>query len=103
MMGQGEVKRGKHAKIRKMKEKYADQDEEERQMRMALTGSKHVEGFDINKHNKLKHGDVVTAGIDAAEEEKKEEEVEAVEEQAEEQQEAAQAEAPAEADLNGAA
>ena len=30
MMNQGEVKRGKHAKIRKMKEKYADQDEEDR-------------------------------------------------------------------------
>ena len=50
MMNQGEVKRGKHAKIRKMKEKYADQDEEDRQMRMALTGSKQVTGFDINKH-----------------------------------------------------
>ena len=50
MMNVGEVKRGKHAKIRKMKEKYADQDEEDRQMRMALTGSKKVQGFDIAKH-----------------------------------------------------
>ena len=33
-----------------MKEKYGDQDEEERQMRMALTGSKQVTGFDLAKH-----------------------------------------------------
>ena len=59
MMNVGEVKRGKHAKIRKMKEKYADQDEEDRQMRMALTGSKKVQGFDIAKHQEIKHGKIV--------------------------------------------
>ena len=33
----------------KIKEKYADQDEEERNMRLMLLGAKKVEGFDINK------------------------------------------------------
>lgn len=55
------MKRGKHAKIRKMKEKYADQDEEDRQMRMALTGSKQVKGFDMAKHQKHKHGKLLDA------------------------------------------
>ena len=80
MMNQGEVKRGKHAKIRKMKEKYADQDEEDRQMRMALIGSKKVEGFDITKHQQYKHGKLMGAGEqpeddDAEEEEEEKEEV----------------------------
>ena len=66
-MNQGEVKRGKHAKIRKMKEKYADQDEEDRQMRMALTGGKQVQGFDISKHNAYKHGSLIEAGSAAQE------------------------------------
>lgn len=33
-----------------MKEKYGDQDEEERAMRLALLGGKEVTGFDIKKH-----------------------------------------------------
>jgi hypothetical protein len=36
----GAVARGKHKKIKKMKDKYADQDEEEREMKLALLGSK---------------------------------------------------------------
>jgi hypothetical protein len=38
--------RGKKAKMQKMKDKYADQDEEERLMRMQLLGSKKVKGAD---------------------------------------------------------
>ena len=67
-MGQGEVKRGKHAKIRKMKEKYADQDEEDRQMKMKLTGSKQVQGFDLAKHQEFKHGSLMAAGASVVEE-----------------------------------
>lgn len=49
--------RGKHRKIKKMKEKYADQDEEEREMKLALLGSKQkVKGFDIEMHTKHKLG-----------------------------------------------
>ena len=59
-MGQGEIKRGKHAKIRKMKEKYGEQDEEDRQRRMALLGAKQVKGFDLVKHQQLKYGSLVT-------------------------------------------
>lgn len=33
-----------------MKEKYADQDQEERDLRMMLIGSKKVTGFDMEKH-----------------------------------------------------
>ena len=47
MVNTSNITRGKHHKIRKMKNKYGDQDDEERQMRMALTGSKKVTGFDI--------------------------------------------------------
>ena len=40
-----------------MKEKYADQDEEEREMKLALLGSKQkVKGFDIELHTKHKLG-----------------------------------------------
>ena len=78
MMNVGEVKRGKHAKIRKMKEKYADQDEEDRQMRMALTGSKKVQGFDIAKHQEIKHGKIV-ADREGAEEDEVVEEAEEAE------------------------
>lgn len=35
-------------------------------MRMALTGSKHVTGFDINKHQQLKHGKIINAQTKAA-------------------------------------
>ena len=38
--------RGKKSKIAKMKEKYADQDEEERDMRLSLIGAKKVKNFD---------------------------------------------------------
>lgn len=40
----------KKNKIKKMKEKYGDQDEEERQMRMLLLGSKEVKDFDLQQH-----------------------------------------------------
>lgn len=43
----GAVARGKHSKIKKMKEKYADQDSDERAARIALLGSKQVTGFSI--------------------------------------------------------
>jgi len=33
-----------------MKEKYGEQDEEDRQRRMALLGAKQVKGFDLVKH-----------------------------------------------------
>lgn len=44
------VPRGKKNKIKKMKQKYGDQDEEERDMRMAMLGAKQVTGFDLKKH-----------------------------------------------------
>jgi len=31
-------------------------------MRMALTGGKKVQGFDIAKHQEYKHGSIMTAG-----------------------------------------
>ncbi len=37
-----------------MKEKYADQDEEERAMRLILLGAKDVQGFDIKQHQNKK-------------------------------------------------
>lgn len=46
--------RGKRNKIKKMKEKYADQDEEEREMRLMLLGAKDVKGFDLKKHQDAK-------------------------------------------------
>lgn len=40
-----------------MKEKYADQDDEEREMKLALLGStQKVKGFDIDAHSKFKQG-----------------------------------------------
>lgn len=48
------VPRGKKNKIKKMKEKYADQDEDEREMRLALLGAKQVKGLDIKKIQKGK-------------------------------------------------
>lgn len=33
-----------------MKQKYGDQDEDEREMRLALLGAKEVKDFDIKKH-----------------------------------------------------
>jgi len=41
------IPRGKHKKIKKMKEKYGDQDEDERAMRLTLLGAKDVKDFDI--------------------------------------------------------
>lgn len=38
-----------------MKEKYADQDEDERAMRLTLLGAKDVKGFDIKKHQENKN------------------------------------------------
>ena len=52
-----------------MKDKYGDQDEEDRQMRMALTGSKKVQGFDLNKHQQFKkHGSLLATKQDIDEE-----------------------------------
>lgn len=45
-----QIPRGKKNKIKKMKEKYADQDDDEREMRLALLGAKDVKDFDIKKH-----------------------------------------------------
>ena len=42
----------KKNKIKKMKNKYADQDDEEREMRLALLGAKPMKGFDITAHKK---------------------------------------------------
>lgn len=72
--------RGKHAKIRKMKEKYADQDEDEREMRMALMGSKQVKGFDIAKHSEHKHGSLVASKKNNQQEDQAVEEEDLVEE-----------------------
>ena len=42
-----------------MKEKYADQDEEERQLKLQLLGSKNkVKGFDIDAHSKFVLGNL---------------------------------------------
>lgn len=42
-----------------MKEKYADQDAEEREMKLALLGSKQkVKGFDIDLHSKHVQGNM---------------------------------------------
>ena len=38
--------RGKKAKIQKIKDKYADQDEDEREMRLQLIGGKKAKGMD---------------------------------------------------------
>ncbi len=38
--------RGKANKIRKMKKKYADQTEEERELQLQVLGAKKVQGFD---------------------------------------------------------
>ena len=46
-----------------MKAKYGDQDEEERQMRMALIGSKDTAGFSIKKHQEHKLGKFVNKGL----------------------------------------
>jgi hypothetical protein len=55
----GAVARGKHQKIKKMKEKYADQDEDEREMKLKLLGSKtKVKGFDIDAHSKFVLGEL---------------------------------------------
>ncbi len=49
--------RGKHNKIKKMKEKYADQDADEREMKLMLLGSKQkVKGFDIDLHSRHVQG-----------------------------------------------
>jgi hypothetical protein len=37
-----------------MKDKYADQDEDEREMRLALLGAKKVKGFDLDKYAEKK-------------------------------------------------
>lgn len=37
-----------------MKEKYADQSEDERALRLTMLGAKDVQGFDIKKHSENK-------------------------------------------------
>jgi hypothetical protein len=44
----------KKNKIKKMKQKYGDQDEDEREMRLALIGGKQVKDFDIAQHQDRK-------------------------------------------------
>ena len=44
----------KKNKIKKMKQKYGDQDEDEREMRLALIGGKQVKDFDIAQHQERK-------------------------------------------------
>lgn len=45
-----------------MKDKYADQDEEEREMKLALLGSKQkVKGFDIDAHSRFVQGSMYVA------------------------------------------
>ena len=55
-MNTGQIARGKHSKIKKMKEKYAEQDQDERDLRMKLMGTKDVKGFDMQKHQELVSG-----------------------------------------------
>ena len=55
-MNTGQIARGKHSKIKKMKEKYAEQDQEERELKMKLMGTKDVKGFDLQKHSELVSG-----------------------------------------------
>ena len=103
-MNTGAVPRGKHRKIAKMKAKYGDQDEEERQMKMALIGSKHTEGFSIQKHHEHKLGKLANKGViqeksEAAEVEEEEERAEVevdkeVDMEAEEQTDQTKAEEP---------
>jgi len=42
-----------------MKQKYGDQDQEERNMAFKMLGTKDVEGFDLEKHQAHKHGDII--------------------------------------------
>jgi len=43
-----------------MKEKYGDQDAEERAARLQLLGAKDVSGFSIEMHAERKHGSLLT-------------------------------------------
>jgi hypothetical protein len=57
-----------------MKEKYADQDEEEREIKMALIGAKNVKGFDIVKHQQYKQGKAIFGKDEVTQPEVEEEE-----------------------------
>lgn len=46
------MSKAKKNKLKKIKDKYGDQDEEERQMRMLLNGSKEVKDLDYKKLSK---------------------------------------------------
>lgn len=46
------MSKAKKNKLKKIKDKYGDQDEEERQMRMLLNGSKEVKDLDYKKLGK---------------------------------------------------
>jgi len=63
-----------------MKEKYADQDQEEREMRMKLIGAKDVQGFDINKHQEHKLGELLKKADAEKDEEEAQDETEVPEE-----------------------
>ena len=76
------MSQAKKNKIKKMKQKYGDQDEDEREMRLALIGGKQVKDFDISKHQEKKQqfGGKWVAGVgqveDQDDEDDDEEEVE---------------------------
>ena len=82
---QAVIPRGKHKKIQKMKEKYADQGDEERAMRLIMLGAKDVQGFDITKHGDKKMKYIEKK--DKEQEESSEEEEEELEEEEEEAKE----------------
>jgi len=79
-VNQGVIPRGKHNKIKKMKERYADQDDEERELKMKLLGAKEVKG---NPLAQAKH----KQAMEVEEPEEKKEEVKEEEKQAEEEEE----------------
>ena len=59
-----------------MKKKYGDQDEDEREMRLALIGGKQVKDFDIAKHQERKKqfGGKWVAGVGQAKDKEEESE-----------------------------
>ena len=70
------VPRGKKAKLQKMKDKYADQDEDERAMRLQLLGAKKTKGFEGTMQHVQKKAFIPAATT----QQESEEEEEAVEE-----------------------
>ena len=71
------VPRGKKAKLQKMKDKYADQDEDERAMRLQLLGAKKTKGFEgTMQHVQKKACIAAVVPQQESEEEDQEQEVE---------------------------